>query len=227
MIVSVCPPEFAEEIAEQVARQSYQGTFIDANAISPERAQRMAHRFERAARGSLIEASSVPPSTTRNRTWLCLSGDHAASVAPYFQQGLSKSKSWRRHRPRVCIENVFRRLFERLGRAGLRRAGRGPATECLRRSQTAVGSRRPFPFRSGTRDSRAAPKAWRYIGEMPRSRPPSRSAGLPPKFHRAAGEIFRRLEDFKGNEGPGLKDVLGTLLRISKRIGIEVPGLDM
>ena len=42
VIVSVCPPEFAEEIAEQVARHSYQGTYVDANAISPDRTRRIA-----------------------------------------------------------------------------------------------------------------------------------------------------------------------------------------
>src|SRR5579872_6895950 len=40
-IVSVCPPEFAEEVARVVASYSFHGLFIDANAISPERARRI------------------------------------------------------------------------------------------------------------------------------------------------------------------------------------------
>jgi hypothetical protein len=38
-------------------------------------------------------------------------------------------------------------------------------------------------------------------------------AGLPSEFHRAAAEIFRRMERFKGREEPCLSDVLGTLLK--------------
>ena len=73
---------------------------------------------------------------------------------------------------------------------------------------------RPFASRDLEREiSRAAPKAWRFIGEMREIAATLQSAGMPPEFHQAAAEIFRRLEDFKGSEGPGLKDVLGTLLK--------------
>jgi hypothetical protein len=39
------------------------------------------------------------------------------------------------------------------------------------------------------------------------------SAGLPPEFHRAAAEIFERLENFKGRGEPSVNDVLATLLK--------------
>src|SRR5271156_939848 len=37
VIISICPPEFAEQIAGQVARLSFRATYVDANAISPQR----------------------------------------------------------------------------------------------------------------------------------------------------------------------------------------------
>jgi hypothetical protein len=50
--------------------------------------------------------------------------------------------------------------------------------------------------------SRAAPKAWRFTGEMNEIAATFQSAGLPAEFHQAAAEIFRRLEGFKGLEDP-------------------------
>src|ERR1700757_2886395 len=35
VIVSVCPPEFAEELASEVTAAGFHGLYIDANAISP------------------------------------------------------------------------------------------------------------------------------------------------------------------------------------------------
>jgi hypothetical protein len=61
--------------------------------------------------------------------------------------------------------------------------------------------------------SRAAPKAWRFAGEMHEIAATFEGAGLPPEFHQAAAEIFRRLENFKGREEPSVDDVLGTLLK--------------
>jgi hypothetical protein len=61
--------------------------------------------------------------------------------------------------------------------------------------------------------SRAAPKAWRFTGEMHEIAATFASAGMPPEFHEAAAEIFRRLKNFKGSEEPRMKDVLATLLK--------------
>src|SRR5687767_14286281 len=38
IIVSVCPPHAAEEVANEVMAQGFQGVYIDGNAISPQRA---------------------------------------------------------------------------------------------------------------------------------------------------------------------------------------------
>ena len=87
VMVSACPPEFAEEIAEQVAQRSYQGTYVDANAVAPGRTQRMANGLEKYGAKFVDGGIIGPPTTTRNRTWLYLAGERAASVAPYFSSG--------------------------------------------------------------------------------------------------------------------------------------------
>ncbi len=214
VIVSVCPPEFAGEIAEQVARHSYQGTYVDANAISPERAQRIARRLEEGGARFVDGGIIGPPSSTRNRTWLCLSGEHAADVAPYFSAGPIETEVLaggigRASALKMCFA-AYSKGSVALACAVLAAAEQLEVFDDLERQWARSGPSLPSLERE---ISRAAPKAWRYTGEMREIAATFQGAGLPPEFHQAAAEIFSRLEDFKGQEGPGLKDVLGTLLK--------------
>src|SRR6266508_2680638 len=43
IILCVCPPHAAEEVANQVAESGFGGFYLDANAISPKRAKRIGH----------------------------------------------------------------------------------------------------------------------------------------------------------------------------------------
>jgi 3-hydroxyisobutyrate dehydrogenase-like beta-hydroxyacid dehydrogenase len=45
IVFSVCPPAAAEEVAERLADQRFQGLFVDANAISPVRLKRITDRL--------------------------------------------------------------------------------------------------------------------------------------------------------------------------------------
>jgi 3-hydroxyisobutyrate dehydrogenase-like beta-hydroxyacid dehydrogenase len=38
LIISICPPHAAEEVASSVSEAGFQGLYLDANAISPQRA---------------------------------------------------------------------------------------------------------------------------------------------------------------------------------------------
>jgi len=48
----------------------------------------------------------------------------------------------------------------------------------------------------------AASKAWRWSGEMEEIAATFEAAGLPDGFHRAAAEVYRRLENFKDRSTP-------------------------
>ena len=214
VIVSVCPPEFAEETAEQVAQHSYQGAYVDANAISPERARRMAHRLEEGGARFVDGGIIGPPSSTRNRTWLYLSGEDAASVAPYFSSGpieieVLAGGIGRASALKMCFA-AYSKGSVALACAVLAAAKQLEIFDDLERQWARGGPSLPGLERE---ISRAAPKAWRYMGEMREIAATFQSAGMPPEFHQAAEEIYRRLENFKGQEGPGLQDVLGTLLK--------------
>src|SRR5579864_8512449 len=87
VIFSVCPPEFAAHLAGQVLYHQFRGTYLDANAISPVNKQQIATRMQ--ARGvRFVDGGIIGlPPKARGQTWLYLSGEHADSVACYFQAG--------------------------------------------------------------------------------------------------------------------------------------------
>jgi 3-hydroxyisobutyrate dehydrogenase-like beta-hydroxyacid dehydrogenase len=59
VVLSVCPPEFAEDVAREVAACGFEGVFVDANATSPARAERIASPFARAVDGSITARGSI------------------------------------------------------------------------------------------------------------------------------------------------------------------------
>ena len=64
------------------------------------------------------------------------------------------------------------------------------------------------------RARRVTTKAWRFAGEMDEIASTFKSAGLHGGFHRAAGEVYRRLAGFKDrDELPELDVVLAALLK--------------
>jgi 3-hydroxyisobutyrate dehydrogenase-like beta-hydroxyacid dehydrogenase len=214
VMVSVCPPESAEQIAEQVAQLSYHGTYVDANAISPERVQRIAGRLKTGGARFVDGGIIGPPAITRNRTWLYLSGEYAAEVAPYFSSGpieveVLAGGVGRASALKMCFA-AYSKGSIALACAVLAAAADLDVLDDLQRQWARSG---PFLSELEREISRAAPKAWRFTGEMHEIAATFSSAGMPPEFHEAAAEIFRRLETFKGCAEPSVKDVLATLLK--------------
>jgi 3-hydroxyisobutyrate dehydrogenase-like beta-hydroxyacid dehydrogenase len=75
IVLSICPPAIAEEVAEQVFGLGFDGIYVEANAISPERMRRIAALGSRVVDGSIIGAKGIS---------LYLAGDHAQEVAGLF-----------------------------------------------------------------------------------------------------------------------------------------------
>jgi 3-hydroxyisobutyrate dehydrogenase-like beta-hydroxyacid dehydrogenase len=77
LILSICPPAIAEEVAEQVYGLGFEGVFVEANAISPERMRRIAGLGPRIVDGSILAASGIN---------LYLAGEESDAVAGLFEQ---------------------------------------------------------------------------------------------------------------------------------------------
>ncbi|MDF1594402.1 MAG: NAD(P)-binding domain-containing protein [Desulfobacterales bacterium] len=86
-IISVCPPHAAEDVANNVSSCGFNGFYIDANAISPQRAIRIGQKMA-AAGISFVDGGIIgPPAWNPGKTWIYLSGNDASVVASCFSAG--------------------------------------------------------------------------------------------------------------------------------------------
>jgi 3-hydroxyisobutyrate dehydrogenase-like beta-hydroxyacid dehydrogenase len=90
IILSICPPAVAEQIATEVAEIGYLGSYVDANAISPARMQRITTRLTVAGAVVLDGCIFGAPPGGQPPARLYLAGDPAAShrVADLFTGSL-------------------------------------------------------------------------------------------------------------------------------------------
>jgi len=75
IVLSICPPAFAEDLAAEVAAHGYTGLYVDANAISPRRCNRITERLTRAGAQVVDGAIIGPPPTDTRSARLYLAGD--------------------------------------------------------------------------------------------------------------------------------------------------------
>jgi 3-hydroxyisobutyrate dehydrogenase-like beta-hydroxyacid dehydrogenase len=215
VIVSVCPPHAAEEVASHVSSFFYPGFYVDANAISPQRAQRIASLMEGSGARFVDGGIIGGPAWEKGRTRLYLSGSEADRVAACFSSG--------------ALDTVI--LGDEIGRASALKmcyAANSKGTSALLCAIVALAESlgvraelhdvwsqggSDFAEKTNARVTRVTRKAWRFTGEMGEIADTFKSARLPDGFHRAAGDIYQRISHFKeADEVPNLEHVLASLL---------------
>ena len=212
VIVSVCPPEFAEELAAQVAGHSFRGLYVDANAISPARATRI-ERLIRDGGGRFLDGSIIGmPARARGQTWLYLSGEDAAAATPYFCGGplefeIVGDLAGQASALKMCF------AAQSKGTAALLAAVLGAAEAlgvqgALERQWERSG---PNYERAVASVRAAAPKAWRFTAEMREIAETFRSVGIPEGFPAGAGEVYEKLVAFRGQVDPEFAAILRKL----------------
>ncbi|MEO7371606.1 MAG: hypothetical protein ABIZ69_12120, partial [Ilumatobacteraceae bacterium] len=77
VIVSVCPPASAIDVAGDVAVAGFTGVYVDVNAVSPATARSIGANFDRYVDGGVVG----PPVKAAGSTRLYLAGQEAADVA--------------------------------------------------------------------------------------------------------------------------------------------------
>jgi 3-hydroxyisobutyrate dehydrogenase-like beta-hydroxyacid dehydrogenase len=214
VIVSVCPPHAARDVAREVAALGYRGTYVDGNAVAPATAREIGRILE-AGGAAFVDGGIIgPPPRRATTTRLYLSGTEAARVATLFAgspleaivvQGPPGAAS--------AVKAAYAAWTK--GHAALLLAVRALAThegvdDALvaewARSQPALAKRCEDAVRSNTR------KAWRFVGEMEEIAAAFAAAGLPAGFHEASAEVYRRLAGWKDTPGsPSVSEVAKTL----------------
>ena len=215
IIVCVCPPEFATEVAAEVHALGFRGTYVDANAIAPATSRRGAEIVGQNG-GSYVDGGIIgPPARQSGTTRLYLSGEQAGFVAQFLDKGDLEV---------ICIEGDAgaasavkmayaawtkgtSALLADIHALALAEGVHEPLMAEWQRSQPELLAR------SDRGLSSAAAKAWRFAGEMDEIASTFEADGLPDGFHRAAADVYRRLAEFKDDpDAPGGAELAKHLL---------------
>ncbi|OLZ74612.1 hypothetical protein AV521_03050 [Streptomyces sp. IMTB 2501] len=86
IVLSVCPPAAAPDVAASVAAAGFRGVYVDANAVSPQRMGEIGVLFTGVPVTLVDGGITGPPPRTRGTTRLYLSGEPeaVASVSALF-----------------------------------------------------------------------------------------------------------------------------------------------
>ncbi len=201
IILSICPPHAAVDVARQVAAAgSFLGLYVDANAISPQTAAQVAWLIGQAGATYADGGIIGPPPVAKGSTRLYLSaGDDSNSSSarraqaifagtsldarvitsgPYSASSIKMAyAAWTKGSGALLLTALA--LAESAGVAGDLRAEWALSQPAL---ETRV---------AGAADS-AAKKGWRWVAEMEEIAATMTAAGLPPGFHQAAAEVYRQ-----------------------------------
>ena len=215
IIFSICPPYAAEEIAKSVIETKFKGFYLDANAISSQRAIKI---------GQMMEANDIQfvdggiiggPAWQPKETCLYLSGQQAHEITKCFSNGPLETKIIGNEIGKASALKMCYAAYSK-GTTALLAAILATAESLGVREelyQQWESDDRGFSERTDRKVARVTAKAWRFEGEMRDIAETFQEAGLPDQFHKAAAEIYRRMSIFKdAAETPSLQNVLRVLL---------------
>ena len=215
VILSVCPPHAALDVARQVAAAGFGGVYVDANAISVATAGKVASVVT-AAGAAYVDGGIIgPPPDGSGRTRLYLSGDRAAEVRELFRRSALDA--------RIADGQPYAASAVKMAYAAWTK-GTGALLLACRALARAEGveatlleewglSQPALRAQSERSADAAAAKGWRWVAEMEEIAASMAAAGLPPGFHQAAAEIYDRTahaDEPRAGVAPG--DGLDTVL---------------
>ncbi len=212
VVVSICPPAAAPDVAAAVAGCGFGGVYVDANAISPATSARVGASFgDRYVDGGVIGPPAERPGTTR----LYLAGPRAAEVAalwagsPLDARPLAATAEGAPASTLKMAYAAWTKGSNALLLAVNALASQAGALEALRAEWDL--SQPGLRDRSDRVAAGSGPKAWRFAGEMAEIADTMAAAGLPDGFHRGAEALYERLAALKDRPDLTLDDVLALL----------------
>jgi len=201
IILSICPPAAALDVARSVAEPAdsgFRGVFVDANAISPGTAREVC-AIVQAAGASYVDGGIIGPppgesGSPAGSTRLYLSGSRAAQVRDLFRGTALDARAIDGGVGAASAVKMAYAAWTK-GTAALiltvRALARAEGVEDILLAEWQE-SQPGLADRSRSAASSAAAKGWRWDGEMEEIAVSMAAAGLPSGFHQAAAEIFRR-----------------------------------
>jgi 3-hydroxyisobutyrate dehydrogenase-like beta-hydroxyacid dehydrogenase len=196
VVISICPPgaarEVAGQVAEAVAGQDRTPLYVDANAVSPATVTAIGSLFPE---GGVVDGAVIgPPAWEAGSTVIWLSGPHATTVEALFAGTPFVARALG---PELGTASALKACFALQSKAlpaiwlALAEAARalgveGPLREELARTGV------DYPGELAAVSAAAKEKGWRWVAEMEEAADALAAAGVPDGFSRAAAEMYRR-----------------------------------
>ncbi|MEP7114659.1 MAG: DUF1932 domain-containing protein [Ilumatobacteraceae bacterium] len=209
VIISVCPPGAAREVASRVAAFGFTGIYVDVNAISPATTRSIGGQFARFVDGGVVGPPVQSPGTTR----LYLSGNDAAHVAELWsgtplETRVVEGGAGAASAVKICFAAWTKTTAALLLTIRALAHAENVEDALLAEWATSMPGLAEQSERAATSN---APKAWRFAGELAEIAESFSAHGLPDGFGTAAAEVYHRLAGFKDTTGTSLDDVVQAL----------------
>ncbi|MEU1189132.1 DUF1932 domain-containing protein [Streptomyces sp. NPDC005859] len=201
VVLSVCPPAAALDVAGQVAAAGFRGVYVDANAVSPERMADITGVFEGGAVTVVDGGITGPPPREKGRTRLYLSGDDSAvarasalfdatALTPVTPAG----PVGRASALKLAFAAYNKISYALAAQACALADGHGVLDDLIDLAKRMLPDTPP----AATEHLAAAgPRAWRWEPEMREIARACRGVGVPSDFAEAAAETFGRWDAHK------------------------------
>jgi 3-hydroxyisobutyrate dehydrogenase-like beta-hydroxyacid dehydrogenase len=211
VLISVCPPHAAVDIAEDVLASGFRGIYCDANAVAPDTVRRIAGLMG-AAGVAFVDGGIIGgPAWEPGATWLYLSGGRAADIAELFSAGPFETAVIGAEPGKASALKMCYAAYTK-GSTALITTILSAADKLDVWDELKTQWQCDFPELASSAEMRArrvTAKAWRFAGEMDEIAATFRSTGAPGEFHTAAAIVYRQLARFKdAPDLPALEDVL-------------------
>jgi 3-hydroxyisobutyrate dehydrogenase-like beta-hydroxyacid dehydrogenase len=177
LVISLCPPAIAEDVAGEVAAEGFDGIYVEANAIAPERVRRIAG-YLRCVDGAVISRTDVN---------LYLSGDPSdvGTVAELFASSGVHAIPLEGG---VGSASALKMAFGGWNKIGSALTAQAYAIARAYGVEDALAAEGV----DSDRFVRSARKAWRWAPEMDEVADTCQALGLPDGMGRGAADLFRR-----------------------------------
>jgi 3-hydroxyisobutyrate dehydrogenase-like beta-hydroxyacid dehydrogenase len=209
VIISVCPPGAAAEVAHDVGAAGFGGIYVDVNAISPAAARVIGATFDRFVDGGVVG----PPAHAAGSTRLYLAGDAAPQVAELWSGSLLDTRlvdggAGAASAVKVCYAAWTKGTAALLLTIRALAAAEGVEDALLAEWATSLPG---LAAQSDRAAAGNAPKAWRFAAEMEEIAASFAAHGLPDGFGSAAADVYERLSGFKDITGVTIDAVIDAL----------------
>lgn len=204
VILSVCPPHAALDLAAKVASEGFHGVYVDANAVSRATAEQIGAIVTDCG-ASFVDGGIIgSPVRRAGTTRLYLSGARANEVAEIFSRSMLDARTIGVEPGAASALKVAYAAWTKCTDAlvlAIRAFAAAERVDDALLREWAI-SQPDLERRSVQAAAVATPKAWRYVGEMEEIAATFQAAGLPGGFHAAAAEVCARLAPFKDQVDP-------------------------